>query len=170
MICNCSRDRRRSFEQYKSRQRWYSISSSNAMAVLLILLALFAPAQACAPATTVAPGGSSNETIPRQKREVEQVLVTVSTKMKYDPKMNGSHLNVLKTMIDDFAQMNRVDYKKSLVKESVKNNNGKFAAVYTVQGSGCEEVHNFARGARGNVNFIRKMEIKCGRRPAYVIN
>ncbi|ETN85766.1 hypothetical protein NECAME_16661 [Necator americanus] len=144
------------------------------MARLLIFLAVFGPAQTWALSTpTTAPGSDSNEIIPRQNRQVEQVLVTVVTKMNYDPKMNGSHLNVLKTMvimIDDFAQMNGVDYKKSLVKESVKNQNGKFAAVYTVQGSGCEEVENFARGARGNVNFIRRMRIKCGRRPGYAIN
>ncbi|KAK6745754.1 hypothetical protein RB195_012085 [Necator americanus] len=106
----------------------------------------------------------------KRKREVESVEVTVLTKMNYDPEMNDSHMQELSAMFSDYAQTSGITFNEDLVDETVKNEDGKFAVVYTVLGADCGVVDKFARGAKSNFNFITRIKVKCGGQPEIVIN
>ncbi|KAK6745751.1 hypothetical protein RB195_012084 [Necator americanus] len=141
---------------------------------LLIVAALLSSAEACAPApatttptTTTTPPTTVNG---RRKREVESVEVTVLTKMNYDPEMNDSHMQELSAMFSDYAQTSGITFNEDLVDETVKNEDGKFAVVYTVLGADCGAVNNFARQAKSDANFITRIVVKCGAQPELVIN
>ncbi|ETN69568.1 hypothetical protein NECAME_19461, partial [Necator americanus] len=105
-----------------------------------------------------------------RKREVESVEVTVLTKMNYDPEMNDSHMQELSAMFSDYAENSGITFNEDLVDETVKNEDGKFAVVYTVLGADCGVVDKFARGAKSNFNFITRIKVKCGGQPEIVIN
>ncbi|ETN82543.1 hypothetical protein NECAME_17682, partial [Necator americanus] len=108
---------------------------------LLIVAALLSSAEACAPApTATTPTPTTTPTAAtagRRKREVESVEVTVLTKMNYDPEMNDSHMQELSAMFSDYAQTSGITFNEDLVDETVKNEDGKFAVVYTVLGADC---------------------------------
>ncbi|EYB81762.1 hypothetical protein Y032_0374g203 [Ancylostoma ceylanicum] len=130
------------------------------MALLLLLLAVLSPAQACAPR----PGGNGTG-----KREVDEVHVTVVTNQKYNPSLNDEHLNTMRALLSDYAKSKGIVYNRDLVNEAVTKVNDRFAVVYTLLGADCDAVNNFAHGAKNQASFITHMEVKCGGKPEFVI-
>ncbi|EYB81764.1 hypothetical protein Y032_0374g204 [Ancylostoma ceylanicum] len=131
------------------------------MALLLLLLAVLSPAQACAPT----PGSNSTG-----KREVDEVHVTVVTNQKYNPSLNDEHLNTMRALLSDYSKSKEIVYNRDLVNEAVTKVDDKFAVVYTILGADCDQVNNFAHGVKSHAGFITHMEVKCGGKPEFVVN
>ncbi|EYB81765.1 hypothetical protein Y032_0374g205 [Ancylostoma ceylanicum] len=135
------------------------------MALLLLLLAVFSPAQGCAPTPG---GGSGNNT--SGKREVEEVHVTVVTNQKYNPSLNDEHLRTMRALLSDYSKSKGIVYNRDLVNEAMTNVNGNFAVVYSVLGADCDQVNNFAHDAKRQASFITHTEVKCGGKTEFVVN
>ncbi|EYB81766.1 hypothetical protein Y032_0374g206 [Ancylostoma ceylanicum] len=127
-------------------------SASTDIALLLLLLPVFSPAQGCAPTHNNSTG----------KREVDEVHVTVVTNQKYNPSLNDEHLKTMRAMVGALML--------DLVNEAVTKVNDRFAVVYTVLGADCDQMNNFAHGVKSQAGFITQMEVKCGGKPEFVIN
>ncbi|EYC09785.1 hypothetical protein Y032_0059g3052 [Ancylostoma ceylanicum] len=143
------------------------------MAPLLLFLALIGAAQACSPTSSTTWEPITQQTPPlgrSRKRATELVVVTVVTNRKFDPSLNDTHMQTMKSLLDDYTKSKGVVYDKRMVKEAVKNVGGQFAVHYTVQNADCGEVSDFARGAKREANFITRMRVRCGGRPAFIIN
>ncbi|EYC09783.1 hypothetical protein Y032_0059g3052 [Ancylostoma ceylanicum] len=113
------------------------------MAPLLLFLALIGAAQACSPTSSTTWEPITQQTPPlgrSRKRATELVVVTVVTNRKFDPSLNDTHMQTMKSLLDDYTKSKGVVYDKRMVKEAVKNVGGQFAVHYTVQNADCGEV------------------------------
>ncbi|EYB91661.1 hypothetical protein Y032_0203g1822 [Ancylostoma ceylanicum] len=113
------------------------------MTPLLLLLAVIAAAQACSPTSSTTWEPITQQTPPpgrSRKRATELVVVTVVTNRKFDPSLNDTHMQTMKSLLDDYTKSKGVVYDKRMVKEAVKNVGGQFAVLYTVQNADCGEV------------------------------
>ncbi|CAJ0597273.1 unnamed protein product [Cylicocyclus nassatus] len=143
------------------------------MVFLSILLTLLSSAQACPPPlSTIGPSTTNGystsfpftfpTTTVTTKPEPEQVEVTVVTRENYDVTLNDAHLQAVKALINDYAKINGIVYNENFVKETIKNEGGKFAIVFNILGVGCDQVTNFATGAKYSMNYISSVRVKCG--------
>ncbi|CAJ0597879.1 unnamed protein product [Cylicocyclus nassatus] len=111
-------------------------------------------------------GGQSNNT---GKREVDDIEVTVVSNQKFDPAMNDSHMQVFKSLLNDYIKAKGASYNKDMVHEEIVDVDGNFAILYTLQGYDCDGVNNFLHEAKSSANFIKDIKIKCGGRPQFVV-
>ncbi|EYC30601.1 hypothetical protein Y032_0005g2741 [Ancylostoma ceylanicum] len=113
------------------------------MAPLLLLLAVIAAAQACSPTSSTTWEPITQQTPPpgrSRRRATEVVQVTVVTNRKFDPSLNDTHMQTMKSLLDDYTKSKGVVYDKRMVKEMVRNVGGQFAVLYIVQNADCGEV------------------------------
>ncbi|EYB82619.1 hypothetical protein Y032_0355g3327 [Ancylostoma ceylanicum] len=112
------------------------------MTPLLLLLAVISAAQACSPTSSTTWEPITQQTPPLgrgRKRATELVLVTVVTNRKFDPSLNDTHLQTMKSLLNDYTKSKGVVYDKRMVNEAVRNVGGNFAVLYTVQNADCGE-------------------------------
>ncbi|CAJ0597889.1 unnamed protein product [Cylicocyclus nassatus] len=83
--------------------------------------------------------------------------------------MNDSHMQVFKTLLQDYMKGRGAYYNKDMVKEKIMNVDGNFAVLYTLLGYDCDTVNNFLHDAKSSANFIQDIKVKCGGRPAFSI-
>ncbi|VDK61780.1 unnamed protein product [Cylicostephanus goldi] len=121
------------------------------MVYFFILSILFISAQACPPPiSTIGPSTTSQyfttspftypATTVTTKPEPEAVQVTVVTRENYDLTLNDSHLQAVKALINDYAKINGIVYNENFVRESIRNEGGKFAIVFNILGVACDQV------------------------------
>ncbi|CAJ0597880.1 unnamed protein product [Cylicocyclus nassatus] len=111
-------------------------------------------------------GGGGNST---GKRGVDDIEVTVVSNQRFDPAMNDSHMQVFKSLLNDYVKAKGANYDKDMVHEEVVNLDGSFAILYTLQGYDCDGVNKFLHEAKSSANFIKDIKVKCSGRPQFAV-
>ncbi|CAJ0597878.1 unnamed protein product [Cylicocyclus nassatus] len=110
-------------------------------------------------------GGGNNTQGKVDVGEGDVIEVTVISNQKFDPAMNDSHMQVFRSLLNDYVKAKGANYNKDMVQEKIINVDGNFEILYTLQGYDCDEVNKFLHEAKSSTNFIKDIKVKCGERP-----
>ncbi|VDO18779.1 unnamed protein product [Heligmosomoides polygyrus] len=109
------------------------------------------------------------------KGGVKQVKVTILSRLSFNPLLNSFYVKLIEaklysvTAVEELLQSNRyaaendLAYDHDLIQYEVQNINGKFAVVYNVVGSRCDEVIAFVKAVSKDDNLVERITVKCNK-------
>ncbi|XGW14255.1 hypothetical protein V3C99_000524 [Haemonchus contortus] len=108
-----------------------------------------------------APGRSAQATV-RGKRDDGQAQVSVVTCLDFDASTSFSYLQTVRSTVEQLEESHNVFYDPKLIHVKAENIDGKFAAVYTIQGVNCDKLDNFISAIKGLPSLTKQVTVTCG--------
>ncbi|CAJ0605075.1 unnamed protein product [Cylicocyclus nassatus] len=128
----------------------------------LLLFVLSSPLLACSPTTMQTLGTTTSTVAPlRRKRNLDEVIVTVTTNKKYDEAQNQHHLKVADAMLEDIASSQGIHYDNDDIVREIRNEHGMFAVQYIIFGADCYGVRNFVSKAKNTTSHFVYATVDC---------
>lgn len=97
------------------------------------------------------------------KGGVKQVKVTILSRLSFNPLLNSFYVKLIEAKSNRYAAENDLAYDHDLIQYEVQNINGKFAVVYNVVGSRCDEVIAFVKAVSKDDNLVERITVKCNK-------
>ncbi|XGW14319.1 hypothetical protein V3C99_000554, partial [Haemonchus contortus] len=114
--------------------------------------------------TTPASSSKTTKGSTKGKREVGQARVTLVTYQDFDEEMTPFYLEAVRSVVEHHEESSGILYNPKLINVKAENIGGKFAAVYTILGVDCDELHRFISTINGLSALTEQVTITCGGR------
>nr|CDJ82567.1 unnamed protein product [Haemonchus contortus] len=114
--------------------------------------------------TTPASSSKTTKGSTKGKREVGQAQVTLVTYQDFDEEMTPFYLEAVRSVVEHHEESSGILYNPKLINVKAENIGGKFAAVYTILGVDCDELHRFISTINGLSALTEQVTITCGGR------